>query len=290
MTHSPQGVGAVSAAPITLPLSGITADPAIQQRVEMDPALIGEYAENIGDWIASAPVIIFAADGVYWLADGFHRLAACQAAGLDSIPAVVHQGGRRDALLYAASANAAHGKRRTNADKRRAVETLLNDDEWSQWSDRRIAEAAGVSNTFAGNLRRQLSTVDSRKVAAPAALPVESVEDDEPANPHAIDAEPTSPPADIRPIVIDASDSETLSEQQMPPPRRIGKDGKSRAAPVDLTAAQKAAKTKASNKAWEGKQYEIARQLRISSDRFGRDKVIAFLKERLTAMEKEGQS
>lgn len=159
-------------AAITLPLKSITADPSIRQRVEMDPALIAEYAENIGDWIASAPVVVFAADGAYWLADGFHRLGACQAAGLESIPAVVHQGGQREALLYAVSANVAHGKRRTNADKRRAVETLLTDEEWSQWSDRRIAEAAGVSNTFAGNLRRQLSTVDSFKVAAPASLPV----------------------------------------------------------------------------------------------------------------------
>jgi hypothetical protein len=37
------------------------------------------------------------------------------------------------------SANAPHGLRRTNADKRRAVVRLLEDTEWSQWADREIA-------------------------------------------------------------------------------------------------------------------------------------------------------
>jgi hypothetical protein len=34
------------------------------------------------------------------------------------------------AVLYAADANAAHGLRRTNANKRHAVTVLLDDDEW----------------------------------------------------------------------------------------------------------------------------------------------------------------
>ena len=35
----------------------------------------------------------------------------------------------------------------TNADKRRAVETLLNDAEWATWSDREIARQCGVHHT-----------------------------------------------------------------------------------------------------------------------------------------------
>lgn len=39
----------------------------------------------------------------------------------------------------------AHGLRRSNEDKRRAVMTLLNDAEWVTWSDNAIAKACNVS-------------------------------------------------------------------------------------------------------------------------------------------------
>lgn len=44
--------------------------------------------------------------------------------------------------------------RRTNADKRRAVQTLLSDSEWVKWSDGKIAQSCGVSQAFASSLRR----------------------------------------------------------------------------------------------------------------------------------------
>ena len=40
--------------------------------------------------------------------------------------------------------NADHGKRRSNADKRRAVEMMLKDSEWGKWSDREIAAKCAV--------------------------------------------------------------------------------------------------------------------------------------------------
>lgn len=46
----------------------------------------------------------------------------------------VRPGSQRDAILYSLGANAAHGRRRTNADKRRAVQRMLSDEEWSRWS------------------------------------------------------------------------------------------------------------------------------------------------------------
>ena len=58
--------------------------------------------------------------------------------------------------------------RRSNADKRRAVETLLADEEWRGWSDREIAKRAGVDPKFVGNLRReQPVTVDRPQSPAP---------------------------------------------------------------------------------------------------------------------------
>jgi hypothetical protein len=140
-----------------LALGSIRRDPGIQQRVGIAPALVDDYAETIADWIERAPVVVFD-DGEpgYWLADGFHRVAAAERSGLDTIPAAVRQGTRRDAMLFAVGANRMQGQRPTRADKRRAVETLLADPEWSAWSDRRIADEAGVSPTTVGNIRREV--------------------------------------------------------------------------------------------------------------------------------------
>ncbi|MEX2673523.1 MAG: hypothetical protein WD294_15600 [Phycisphaeraceae bacterium] len=66
-----------------------------------------------------------------------------------------------DAILYSVGANADHGLRRTNADKRASVETLLADDEWAKWSDNKIAKACGVSPTTVGTARSSLSNLDS---------------------------------------------------------------------------------------------------------------------------------
>ncbi|RMD90366.1 MAG: streptomycin biosynthesis regulator, partial [Alphaproteobacteria bacterium] len=60
-------------------------------------------------------------------------------------------------ILHACGANSSHGLRRTNADKRRAVETLLRDEEWSQWGDRKIARKCAVHHSFVAKIRRELT-------------------------------------------------------------------------------------------------------------------------------------
>jgi hypothetical protein len=51
--------------------------------------------------------------------------------------------------------------RRTNADKRNAVKTLLYDAEWSKWSDREIARRCGVSSEFVHKSRREKDEISS---------------------------------------------------------------------------------------------------------------------------------
>jgi hypothetical protein len=92
----------------------------------------------------------------YWLADGFHRVAAAKKLGCLTIASVIHSGTRRDAVLFSVSANATHGLRRTNADKRRAVETLLNDEEWGKWSNCQIAKRCGVSDFMVRQMRESI--------------------------------------------------------------------------------------------------------------------------------------
>lgn len=105
---------------------------------------------------AEFPALVVYYDGEhYWLADGFHRLAAWRAVGAAEVPATVRQGDRRDAVLCSVGANAAHGLQRTNADKRRAVQRMLEDPEWRNWSSRQIADACRVSHTMVNNIRAE---------------------------------------------------------------------------------------------------------------------------------------
>jgi hypothetical protein len=96
----------------------------------------------------------------------FHRIIAAEELGLVEITADVREGTRRDAILYAVGANAAHGLKRTNRDKRNAVMLLLRDPEWSAWADREIARICAVTHPFVGKLRSSLVTVTSEPSAA----------------------------------------------------------------------------------------------------------------------------
>lgn len=55
---------------------------------------------------------------------------------------------------------APHELRRTNADKRRAVELLLGDGESDKWSDREIAQRGGVTPGLVRNVRKSLAVED----------------------------------------------------------------------------------------------------------------------------------
>lgn len=143
--------------PKNLALSSITLDPEIQPRQHLNQDVVTEYAEAMRRGDQFPPVIVFYDGTNHWLADGFHRVKAKLSIGGCHILIKLIPGTRREAFLYAVGANATHGLQRTNADKRRAAERLLRDDEWSQWSDREIARRCGVSHETVRGLRNALS-------------------------------------------------------------------------------------------------------------------------------------
>lgn len=140
---------------IKLSLSKILVDPDVQPRVSIDTATVSDYAENVE---SLPPLTVFHDGESYYLADGWHRHAAYIAKEIKSAVCDVYPGDKRDAILYAVGSNAKHGLKRTNADKRRAVEMLLRDPEWSQRSDRWIAEACRVTHPYVADIRGQLET------------------------------------------------------------------------------------------------------------------------------------
>jgi ParB-like chromosome segregation protein Spo0J len=119
--------------PRRLDVGLIRIDGGTQSRAEIEGSVVQAYAEDIADGAIFPPVVVFHDGEVYWLADGFHRHKAHVQAGKKKVPVDVRQGTRRDAILYSVGANAEHGLRRSNDDKRRAVLTLLNDAEWAKW-------------------------------------------------------------------------------------------------------------------------------------------------------------
>lgn len=140
----------------SLPLKDIRLDGGTQMRVEMNEATVSQYAEDAAAGVKFPWVVAFDDGENVWLSDGFHRFKGFEQAGLEEITCDVRLGTLRDAILFAAGANAAHGLRRTNEDKRKAVQALLNDEEWGKWPDAQIAKQCGVSQPFVSNLRRIL--------------------------------------------------------------------------------------------------------------------------------------
>jgi hypothetical protein len=136
-----------------LTLSIIRINGGTQSRAKIDDGVVAEYAEAIDDGVTFPPIVVYYDGNDYWLADGFHRYHATGKAGQSEIHADVRRGRQRDAILHSLGANEEHGLRRTTADKHRAVQTLLDDADWSQWTDVAIAKAARVNRKLVNRLR-----------------------------------------------------------------------------------------------------------------------------------------
>ncbi len=131
-------------------------DAGAQIRVEMKPDVVRDYADAMAAGEILPPVVVYHDGTDYWLGDGYHRVEAARKLDRDSIDAEVRDGDARQAILHGIGSNASHGLRRTQADKRRAVERLLRDEEWSKWSNREIAKAAKVDHRTVATVRREL--------------------------------------------------------------------------------------------------------------------------------------
>lgn len=160
-------------------LNAIRIDGGTQSRVEIVNEAVGDYAEAVKVGVEFPPVIVFFDGADNWLADGFHRYHSHRQAGKASILADVRDGTVRDAILFSLGANGTHGLRRTNADKRKAVMTLLADAEWAAWSDRKIAELAGVTHPFVAGIRapKVVTVTTPKTVGKPEKVEPESTQE-----------------------------------------------------------------------------------------------------------------
>lgn len=138
-------------------------DGGTEMRVAIDNAVVCEYAQALRGGAVFPPVVVFREGDNYWLTDGFHRYHAHRQAGVEKIEADVREGTLREALLYSAGANAEHGLRRSAADKRKAITTLLthglvkSGTNGQGLTDREIARLCRVDHKTVGRVRQELS-------------------------------------------------------------------------------------------------------------------------------------
>ncbi|MEW6199773.1 MAG: ParB/RepB/Spo0J family partition protein [Planctomycetota bacterium] len=137
-----------------LDMSVVRIDGDTQPRTAINPGIVQEYAEAMEAGVELPPVTIVHDGSAYWLVDGFHRFFAHRRLSRQQIKADVTTGELTDARWLSLAANKAHGVRRSNEDKAKAVARALK--MRPDLSDMAIASHVGVSNRMVGNHRSAL--------------------------------------------------------------------------------------------------------------------------------------
>jgi ParB-like chromosome segregation protein Spo0J len=110
---------------------------------------VARLAER-GDVDSWPPIIVRDVLGKLVILDGQHRKAAADQLGLAEIEAEVIRCSDAEALEIAARSNLTHGLPLTRPERQAAARRLIRD---TDWSDRRIAEACGLSHPHVADLR-----------------------------------------------------------------------------------------------------------------------------------------
>ena len=140
-------------------LEQIRFDATTQPRVQLDMGTIEDYASAMADGEPFPPIELIQDREIdtYWVWDGYHRYMAAQNLGHKEILAHVIPGTLADAQWLSTAANKQHtAMRRTNADKRRAVQMALRCPKGRELSDREIARHCGVDMKTVCKYREQL--------------------------------------------------------------------------------------------------------------------------------------
>lgn len=137
-------------------IQNIRTDGNTQSREKMNAEVVAEYAELMeGEDNVLPPIeVVQDENGIYWLVNGFHRVAAAKKNGDDMIQATIYAGTVNAAQWMAVGANKSHGLRRTNGDKAKAVQMALV--LWPEQGDRALADQIGVHHRTVAKHRADL--------------------------------------------------------------------------------------------------------------------------------------
>ena len=195
-------------------IDSIRIDGGTQTRAKISETAVTQYVEDLLDGDIFPPVVIFD-DGLNkWLVDGFHRLFSHKRAAFKEIEVIAHQGTQRDAQFFALSVNHGHGLQRTNADKRKVVRIILNDLEWQDYSDLKIAKICGVSATFVAKCKREMMLERPVEKTYTTRHGTTATMDTSKIGKKIVDAKPTAKPK-IEPVIESAPAYISTEDQQI---------------------------------------------------------------------------
>ena len=142
-------------------IASITRERSLQQRVQLDPATVQEYAELLRQGEKLEPVqIVLDNRGNYWLWDGFHTLEANIKNQETFIEARITLGTYEDAFKLSLGANAKRGLKLSREDKHNKVKNALfaklTDETGTPLSNRAIAEICCVSHSMVNDVKKEL--------------------------------------------------------------------------------------------------------------------------------------
>lgn len=139
------------------PVSELVLDERCQARADVDHEAVTEYRDAYAAGVALPEPKVFMVSGKAYVVDGYHRVPAAILAKKAWLKCeVVGEGTIEDAVWYAAGVNQAHGVRRTNADKRRAVRLALETPTGAEQSSAALAKHIGVSDKLVTLVREEL--------------------------------------------------------------------------------------------------------------------------------------
>ena len=146
---------------IEVPIGEIVEDRSIQVRGQVFPERVEAYRKIIKEHGVMDRIDLFCEDPTiarskapFFIADGFHRIAAYRLEGIDSIPARLHVGTKSEAIWYALQKNGRHGVPLTNAEKRNAANLAVLDPIIGNMTDKQISQRIGCSATLVAQARR----------------------------------------------------------------------------------------------------------------------------------------
>jgi hypothetical protein len=153
-----------------LKLDEITLIEGNHAREKINHKQVSQYASLMKDGVIFPPVIVFGEENI--LGDGWHRFFAHRLNKKTEIMAEKKDGGAREARLYSYQANN-HGLPPTQKERIVNAQYLLDDPEWSSWSDAKIAVHVGLGRTTVWRMRKTVSKKQNKEI--PQKTPKETV-------------------------------------------------------------------------------------------------------------------
>jgi hypothetical protein len=136
-----------------VPIGLIRTNGGTQYRECINDLTMQDYLAAMKDSVEFPPIETVFDGNVYWVTDGFHRLAAYSRLGRPFMEVSYINGTLADAQLLALSANAAHGLPRNQLTKKRIALEAIKNPAFKDSSSYEIAKFCGLSEPFIRGLR-----------------------------------------------------------------------------------------------------------------------------------------